>query len=145
MEATDLMGPPGHRDLAPLGEEGRMMVLSLGDRTHPVGEGQRVGKVREVEDSLESSDAVAFHEMPVRDLARELGDLGLGHARRVAAAGDAAFPSQCLHRVDPPGHVPAPVRAPPQARIEPCSSCDTLYLSAWSLLGCFVATSHDLS
>ena len=34
---------------------------------------------------------------------------------------------------------------PPQARIEPFASCDTLYLPAWSLLVCFVAISHDLS
>src|SRR5215813_3835546 len=120
-----------------------MMALILGDRTHPVGEGQRVGKAWEVEDSLEPSDPVAFHEVPVRDLARELGDLGLGRPRRIAAAGNAAFPRQCLDRLDPPGQVPPRSGPPPQARIEPCASCDTLYLPAWSLLECFVATSHD--
>src|SRR5262245_5194416 len=79
-----------------------MMALILGDGANPVGEGQRIGEAREVEDPLEPGDAVAFYKVPVGDLALEVTDLGLGHPRRVAAAGDAAFARQCLHRVNLP-------------------------------------------
>src|SRR5262245_59791451 len=118
MEPTDLMGPPGHGDPAPLSEEGRMMARVVGDSTDPVGERQCVGKVREGEDPLEPGDAVAFHEAPVRDLVLESGDLGLGHPRRVVAACDAAFARQCLHRVILPGHLPPGPKPPSLARIE---------------------------
>ena len=49
VEAADLVGPPGHRDTPPLGEEGRMVTLRLSEGADPVGEGQRLGEVREVE------------------------------------------------------------------------------------------------
>src|SRR5215831_16280624 len=74
-----------------------MMTVRLGQGAHPVRKGQRIGEAREVEDPLQPSDAVAFDPAPVGDLAREFGDLGLRHSRRVAAAGDAAFGRQCPH------------------------------------------------
>ena len=64
MEAADLVGPPGHRDAPPLGEEGRMVTLHLGAGADPVVEGQRGGEVREVEDSLEPGDVVALQQLP---------------------------------------------------------------------------------
>ncbi len=64
MEAADLVGPPGYRDTPPLDEEGRMVTLVLGEGTDPVGERQRGGEVREVEDSLEPGNAVALQQLP---------------------------------------------------------------------------------
>src|SRR5262249_38123609 len=111
-----------------------MMALIVGDGTNSVGEGQRVGEAREVEDPLEPGDAVAFHEVPVGDLALEFADLGIGHPRRVAAAGDAAFGGQYLHcatsrapTASGPGLPPSPDRA-----LRPAAA--TLYLPAWGLL-----------
>ena len=49
MQTVDLVGPPGYRDTPPLGEEGGMVALRLGEGADPVGEGQRVGEAREVE------------------------------------------------------------------------------------------------
>jgi hypothetical protein len=46
-----------------------------------LGEGERVGKAREVKCPLEPGDTVALHELPVGDLALEIGDLGLRHPR----------------------------------------------------------------
>ena len=57
------------------------MALLLGESANPVGEGQRVGEGRDVERPLELGDAVAFYELPVGDLALEIGDLGLRHSR----------------------------------------------------------------
>ncbi|TMB59901.1 MAG: hypothetical protein E6J51_13350 [Chloroflexi bacterium] len=56
MKATDLVGPPGDRDTPPLGEEGGMVTLFLGEGADPVREAQRVGEVRELEDPLEPGD-----------------------------------------------------------------------------------------
>src|SRR5262249_37265725 len=53
VESPDLVGPPGHRDAPPLGEEGGMVTLCLGESSDLVGEGQRVGEAREVEYALE--------------------------------------------------------------------------------------------
>jgi hypothetical protein len=58
MEPADLVGPPGHRDSPPFGEQGGMVTLLLGEGTNPIGEGQRVGEAREVEGALEPGDAV---------------------------------------------------------------------------------------
>jgi hypothetical protein len=64
MEAADLVGPPGHRDTPPLGEEGRMVTLRLSEGADPVGEGQRLGEVREAEGPFESSDPIALQQLP---------------------------------------------------------------------------------
>jgi hypothetical protein len=55
------------------------MSLLLGEDADPVGEGQRVGEAREVEDPLEPGDAVAFQQLLVGDLTSELRDLRLAH------------------------------------------------------------------
>src|SRR5712692_6951859 len=75
-----------------------MMSRLLGEGANAVGEGQRVGEVREVEDSLEPGDAVALQQLPGGDFAPELRDLRLGHLRRVTAAGDTPFGGQRAHR-----------------------------------------------
>ena len=49
VEPADLVGPPGHGDSPPLGQEGRMVALLLGEGAHPGGEGERVGEGRDVE------------------------------------------------------------------------------------------------
>src|SRR5437667_148651 len=41
MKATDLVGPPGDRDTPPLGEEGGMVTLRLGESADLVREAQR--------------------------------------------------------------------------------------------------------
>ena len=61
MEAADLVGPPAHCDTPPLGEERGVVTLRLGEGADPVGEGQRVGEVGEVEDA----QAELFHHAPV--------------------------------------------------------------------------------
>src|SRR5260370_614152 len=91
----------------------RVGALAEEEGANPVGEGQRVGEAREVEDPLEPSDAVAFHQVPVGDLAPELGNLGLRHLRRVAPAGDAPFGRQCPHCTHLPGRLPPGPGSPP--------------------------------
>jgi hypothetical protein len=64
MKATDFVGPPGDRDTPPLGEEGGMVTLRLGEGADLVREAQRVGEVREVEDPLEAGDPITLQEVP---------------------------------------------------------------------------------
>src|SRR5712692_11160139 len=121
VEPVDLVGPPGHRDSPPLGEEGGMVTLPPRRGPNPIGEGQRGGEVREAEGPLELGDTVTLPQLPGGDLAPELSDLRLGDPRRVAAAGDAGFSGQRAHRAHFPGRVfrsgsrgapTSPVRAP---------------------------------
>src|SRR4029434_10887178 len=77
VEAADLVGPPSHCDAPPLGEEGGMVTLRLGEAADPVGEGQRVSEAWKGEDSLEAGDPVALQHMPARDLTSQLRDLRL--------------------------------------------------------------------
>src|SRR5438128_2421791 len=127
MESADLVGPPGHRDTSPLGEEGRMVTLRLGEGADPVGEGQRVGEAREVEEPLEPGNAVAFHRLPGGDLAPELRDLHFGHPGRVAAAGHTAFGGQRAHRMNLPGRTGLGSRL--RAWIGPRARCGPPYTS----------------
>jgi len=64
MKATDLVGPPGDRDTPPLGEEGGMVTLRLGESADLVREAQRVGEVQEVEDPLEPGDPITLQQLP---------------------------------------------------------------------------------
>ena len=41
-----------------------MVTLRLGEGADPVGEGQRVGEVPEVEGPFESSDPIALQQLP---------------------------------------------------------------------------------
>src|SRR5438034_9822305 len=97
----------------PLGEQGRMMTLLLGEGANPVREGQGVGEVREVEDPLEPGDAVAVQQVPIGDLVLEVRDLRCGHPGRVAAAGDAPFGRQCPHCAHLPGRLAPRPGSPP--------------------------------
>src|SRR2546428_3019873 len=107
-----------------------MVTLRLGEGADPVGEGQRVGEAREVEEPLEPGNTVAFHQVPGGDLTPELRDLHLGHPGRVAAAGDTAFGGQRAHRVNlpprrfragpgVPPHGPGPSPAPAATHLTP--------------------------
>src|SRR5262245_23129910 len=98
MQAADLVGPPGHCDTPPLGEERRVVALRFGEGAHPVGEGQRIGEVGKVEDALKPSYSITLQYSPARDLSHEFTDLRLSHPWRVVAAGDTPFGGQCAHR-----------------------------------------------
>jgi len=50
--------------MPPLGEEGGMVTLRLSEGADPIGEGKRVGEVREVKDPLEPSYAITFQYLP---------------------------------------------------------------------------------
>src|SRR2546425_113884 len=98
VQAADGVGPPGHRDPPPLGEERGMVALLFRDGPHPVGEGQGGGEVGEGEDALQPPDPVALDDAPARNLGLELARLRLGHGRRVAPAGDALLARQATHQ-----------------------------------------------
>jgi len=97
MQAADLVGPPRDRDTPPLSEQGGVVTLPLGEGADPVREAQRVAKVREMEDALEPGDPITLKQLPVWDVMPKLGDLRLGHAGRVAAAGHTLFARQGAH------------------------------------------------
>ena len=52
MQTLDLVRPPGDLDLAPFGEDGRMMSLSLGDVADPVRESHRVDNIGKLEKGI---------------------------------------------------------------------------------------------
>ena len=95
-----------------------MVALLLSEGTNPVGEGQRVGEARELENPLEPSDAVALQQTPVPDLRPKLGDLSLGHPRRVSTAGGAALSRQCADGGTPGVRPVVDPRAAPVAAAE---------------------------
>jgi hypothetical protein len=97
VEAADLVGPPSHRDTSPLGEQGWMVTLCLGEGADLVREAQGVGEIREVEDPLELGDPITLEQLPGRDVTPQLSDLRLGHAGRVATAGDTLLAEQGAH------------------------------------------------
>jgi secondary thiamine-phosphate synthase enzyme len=62
---------------------------------HPIGELERLREVLELEEALQSLDAVALHQLPVGNLLTQLGDLFITHRRLIASAGDAFQLIQC--------------------------------------------------
>src|SRR5579862_4312006 len=97
MKSADLVGPERDCHPAPLGQNRGMMALFFRQRTDPIGKSERFGEIREFENALQSSDSFAFNQGPLRNLGLELLDLGLGHQRRIAAAGGALLSYQCTH------------------------------------------------
>lgn len=59
MQATKGVGPPGHLDLAPFGQQRRVVIRRFGKRAHGIGKGQRLGKVAEREGFLQPRNGVA--------------------------------------------------------------------------------------
>lgn len=90
MKAVDLMCPPLHGDLPPLGDYERMMVLRFGNLGDPVRKLNSPGKIGEFEDALEALLAAQFHNVPLGNLGRQFGDFDLSEGRIAATAGDAS-------------------------------------------------------
>src|SRR5207244_4704566 len=97
VETADLVGPPADGDAAPLGQQRWVVTFVLGERADSVRERERLREIVEREDPAQPLDAVDLEEFPVRDLRQELGDLRVGHRRRVAPAGDAFLRGQRRH------------------------------------------------
>src|SRR5690606_3259550 len=87
VQALDRMAPPGDGDLAPLGEQTRVVALGFGDLADGIGEGQRVLEVLEQEGLLQLHVAVAGFDVPVGDLLDQLGQFVVADFRRIGAAG----------------------------------------------------------
>src|SRR5579884_680140 len=98
MQPSDFMRPPGYCDLAPLGQDGRMMLLLLGKLPYLHREGERLGKIGKRERAHQARDAVPIFDLPIRDQGQELGHLRRRDARRIPAAGDTLFPREIDHR-----------------------------------------------
>ncbi|MNN44463.1 hypothetical protein D3C81_1587550 [compost metagenome] len=73
------------------------MALRFGDGADGVGEGQGVLEVGEAEQLFQLHDAVAHLDVPVRNLADQLGQFGVGDLRRASAAGFAVGLGQGIH------------------------------------------------
>src|SRR6478735_1128918 len=94
VETVDGVGPPGDGDLAPLGEDGRMVTGGLGRLANALGEGEGGDEVLELEPALEARLAIDLDQCPAGDLASQLLLFLRGHARGVGAARFAGFLSQ---------------------------------------------------
>jgi hypothetical protein len=100
-----------------------MVTLRLGDGGDPVGESQRVGEAREVEDPLEPGNTVALQRSPGGDLALSSAisaSVSRGESRRQAPQRSAdsvliARTSQGGLREPAPGPRPRARTGPPTA------------------------------
>ena len=71
VEAFDFVGPPGHYDVAPLGQERRMMTLLFGQSADGVREPESIDEVRERKVPFQPLDLVLSDELPLRHLSME--------------------------------------------------------------------------
>jgi hypothetical protein len=73
-----------------------MVTLLLGERAEPVRELERFREVREREDASQPLDPLEVDELPAGHLRLKLGELLIGHRRRVTTARDAFLLRQRL-------------------------------------------------
>jgi hypothetical protein len=77
----------------------RLCLCKLADLPREL---QRPRKIVDLKDAPQTFDSIDLDDLPVRDLARELGDLSNRYGRRVLAARDARHSRQRLHLRVPP-------------------------------------------
>jgi len=87
VQALDGVAPPGHGDLAPFGEQARVMAFGFGDFTHGVGKGQGELEVLEQENLFQLHHAVAYLDVPVGDLLEQHRQFFIADLRGIGAAG----------------------------------------------------------
>ena len=75
VQPVDLVGPPLDRNLAPLSDDQRMMILGLGFLADTIREVKGVRKIRELEGALETLDAIDLFDTPLLKLWLEVGNL----------------------------------------------------------------------
>ena len=86
VQAANLMRPPGNRDAAPLRENSRMMSFRLREHSHLVREFEGFDEVVDAKHALQLGNSIALHDLPIRNLWFELGDLLVGDSRSISAA-----------------------------------------------------------
>ena len=91
------MGPPGHLDASPFGDQAGVVALVLSQFTQLVGEVQRRLKILEFENPVQLWDVVLRSQLPFGNLRLQLGNFFVGNTGLVPAAGLAFFVIQSGH------------------------------------------------
>lgn len=65
VQAPDCMGPPAHRDLAPLGDQARMVACGFGGLAHGLGKGEGCKEVGETVGLLQLGNALLLDDLPL--------------------------------------------------------------------------------
>src|SRR5713226_8250006 len=74
------------------------MALLLSQLANPLGEGERLLEIRELEAAFQPRDAFPLDYFPFRDQGLECGDFVVRHPRRIAPAGHTTLVDQVRHR-----------------------------------------------
>jgi len=75
------MSPPNNGDSPIFSNYHGMMVFFFSNRTNLVREFQRLGKILEFEDALQSFDSIHFFDLPLRDLGMQQINFTISHGR----------------------------------------------------------------
>src|SRR5690554_2759829 len=94
---VDGVCPPGHGDLAPFGQQGRVVARLLGEVTHLVSESQGLLEIAKRENPFKLRDTVALDQAPFRDLALECLDLLFADLRRITTTRFALLSGELVH------------------------------------------------
>jgi len=97
VQPFDLVRPPPDRHLAPLGQNGRVVPLRLGQFANLLREGERLRVVVEPVLALQLVEVAIALDLPVRNLRQQLGPLGLGHLGGADPAGFTLLLGQIVH------------------------------------------------
>ena len=65
MQTADLMCPPADGDLAPLGQQCRVVVFFLSNLAYPVGKFERIDEITECVDTRNSRHLINVYSLPV--------------------------------------------------------------------------------
>lgn len=91
VQTVNLVGPPAHRYLAELQQQGRMVALLFSQVRHLVGKGLRLDKIAKTKLPLQLTDAIYLNDLPVREFHQQRILLFRGHAWGVSPAGFTAL------------------------------------------------------
>ncbi len=91
MESMDRMRPPRHGGLAPLGQDGGVMIFLIGNLADRHAEIQCRSPSLDAIHAFEAALTVDVDELPIRYPSEEVTLFGSGNPRRIDVAGYAAF------------------------------------------------------
>lgn len=97
MQVADLVGPPDDGHPAPLGYDGRMMILCFGQGTELIGKEKGRCEALEMEDPLEARNSIALDHTPVWNLGEEFRVLTRGNGGCIQPAGGALHAGKIRH------------------------------------------------
>ena len=97
MQTADLMCPPADGDLAPLGQQCRVVVFFLSNLAYPVGEFERIDEITECTDPRNSWRLINVYSLPVAVRSQKLVQFIGARWRRPGPASFALLLAEIRH------------------------------------------------